>query len=143
MTTSIIAAALAMAPPLYDWSHEVIQHVSGRALSEEYSDDEDHCKFGPEWGAWYTASAVGVIIGLGVGALTGVYLEEIRQAVLWAFGVDLFPLDVYNLTRVPCRIEPLWLVQVTAMAMATGLIVSVLPALRAARHDPLISLRGI
>ena len=88
-------------------------------------------------------TAIGVIIGLGVGALTGVYLEEIRQAVLWAFGVDLFPLDVYNLTRVPCRIEPLWLVQVTAMAMATGLIVSVLPALRAARHDPLISLRGI
>jgi lipoprotein-releasing system permease protein len=88
-------------------------------------------------------TAIGVIIGLVVGALTGVYLEEIRQAVLWAFGVDLFPLDVYNLTRVPCRIEPLWLVQVTAMAMATGLIVSVLPALRAARHDPLISLRGI
>ncbi|MFM1873226.1 MAG: hypothetical protein RL398_2648, partial [Planctomycetota bacterium] len=30
----------------------------------------------------------------------------------------------------------------TAMAMGTGLLVSALPAFRAARHDPLISLRG-
>jgi ABC-type lipoprotein release transport system permease subunit len=75
--------------------------------------------------------------------VTAVYLEEIRQSWLWATGHDLFPLSVYNLTRVPCRIEPLWLLQVTGMAMVTGLIVSVLPALRAARHDPLISLRGV
>lgn len=88
-------------------------------------------------------TAAGVVLGLVGGVITGIYLEEIRQAVLWAFGIDLFPLDVYNLTRVPCRIEPLWLLQVTGMAMVTGLVVSVLPALRAARHDPLISLRGV
>jgi lipoprotein-releasing system permease protein len=88
-------------------------------------------------------TASGVVLGLATGVLTSVYLEEIRQLVLWATGVDLFPLDVYNLTRVPCRIEPLWLVQVTAMAFATGLVVSTVPALRAARHDPLVSLRGV
>ncbi|MCK5944197.1 MAG: ABC transporter permease, partial [Planctomycetes bacterium] len=88
-------------------------------------------------------TACGVLLGLVSGVLTAVYLEEIRQAVLWAFGVDLFPLDVYNLQRVPCRIEPLWLLQVTGMALATGLVVSAIPALRAARHDPLISLRGV
>ena len=84
----------------------------------------------------------GVALGLAVGTLTAAYLEEIRQAVLWATGVDLFPLDVYNLQRVPCRIEPVWLLQVAAMAMTTGLIVSIVPAMRAARHDPLVSLRG-
>jgi lipoprotein-releasing system permease protein len=88
-------------------------------------------------------TVVGVALGLGVGVLTSIYLEEVRQAVLWATGKDLFPLDVYNLQRVPCRIEPLWLLQVTGMALVTGLIVSVLPALRAARHDPLVSLRGV
>jgi lipoprotein-releasing system permease protein len=87
-------------------------------------------------------TAVGVLLGLTSGILTSIYLEEIRQVVLWTFGIDLFPLDVYNLTRVPSRIEPIWLVQVTIMAMITGLVVSVLPALRAARHNPLISLRG-
>ena len=63
--------------------------------------------------------------------------------MLWATGVDLFPLDVYNLTRVPCRIEPTWIAQVTGMALVTGVVVSALPAIRAARHDPLISLRGV
>jgi lipoprotein-releasing system permease protein len=85
----------------------------------------------------------GVALGLGAGVLTATYLEEIRQAVLWSTGVDLFPLDVYNLQRVPCRIEPLWLLQVATMALVTGLVVSTLPALRAARHDPLVSLRGV
>lgn len=88
-------------------------------------------------------TGVGVLLGLGTGVLTAVYLEEIRQALLWATGIDLFPLDVYNLNRVPCRIEPLWLLQVAGMALVTGLIVSAIPALRAARHDPLVSLRGV
>jgi lipoprotein-releasing system permease protein len=87
-------------------------------------------------------TSCGVGLGLITGALTATYLEEIRQALLWATGVDLFPLDVYNLQRVPCRVEPLWLMQVAGMALGTGLIVSVFPALRAARHDPLVSLRG-
>ena len=86
---------------------------------------------------------VGVLLGLTTGVLTSVYLEEIRQGVLWAFGVDLFRLDTYNLTRVPYLIEPIWLLQVTLMALVTGLVVSAIPALRAARHDPLVSLRGV
>ena len=86
-------------------------------------------------------TSCGVLLGLGGGTLIAVYLEEIRQAVLWAFDYDMFPLDVYDLTRVPCRIEPLWMVSVTVMAFAVGLLVSIIPALRAARHDPLVSLR--
>ncbi|HZN41044.1 MAG TPA: FtsX-like permease family protein [Planctomycetota bacterium] len=90
-----------------------------------------------------TITLVGVVAGLATGAVTSIYLEEIRQAIRWAFGIDLFPLDVYNLDRVPCRIDPLWLLQVAGMAFATGFVVSAIPALRAARHDPLVSLRGI
>jgi lipoprotein-releasing system permease protein len=84
----------------------------------------------------------GVVAGTLLGIITGVYLEEVRQAVRWATGIDLFPIDVYNLDRVPCAIEPWWLLQVAAMAFATGAFVSAIPALRAARHDPLVSLRG-
>jgi lipoprotein-releasing system permease protein len=89
-----------------------------------------------------TITLVGVVAGVAAGAVTSIYLEEIRQAIRWAFGIDLFPLDVYNLDRVPCLIDPLWLLQVAGMAFATGFVVSAIPALRAARHDPLVSLRG-
>ena len=69
--------------------------------------------------------------------------KEIRRALRWATGIDLFPIEVYNLDRVPCAIEPLWLLQVAAMALGVGVVVSFLPAWRAARHDPLVSLRGL
>lgn len=89
-----------------------------------------------------TVTALGVALGTATGVVTAVYLEEIRQFVIWSFGVDLFPLDVYNLDRVPSAIDPLWLVQVAVMALGTGFFASALPALRAAFHDPLVSLRG-
>lgn len=88
-----------------------------------------------------TITAAGVALGLVAGAITSIYLEEIRQFLLWATGVDLFPIDVYNLDRVPCALDPWWFAQVAGMALLVGVVVSALPALRAARHDPLVSLR--
>lgn len=84
---------------------------------------------------------VGIAAGLASGVVTAVYLEEIRQGVRWATGVDLFPIDVYNLDRVPCAIDPWWLLLVALVALAVGMLVAAIPALRAARHDPLVSLR--
>jgi lipoprotein-releasing system permease protein len=87
-------------------------------------------------------TVVGIVGGILLGIVTGIYLEEVRQALRWATGIDLFPIDVYNLDRVPSAIDPVWLLQVAGMALLVGFVVSVLPALRAARHDPLVSLRG-
>lgn len=84
----------------------------------------------------------GVVFGTVAGCLSAVYLEEFRQFVLWLFGVDLFPVKVYNLDRVPHELDATWILQVAAMALGTGALVSAWPALRAARHDPLVSLRG-
>jgi lipoprotein-releasing system permease protein len=70
-----------------------------------------------------TITAAGVALGIGTGCVTAVYLEEIRQALRFLFGVDLFPIDVYNLDRVPHAIEPLWLLQVLGMALGTGTVV--------------------
>ncbi|MBM4062272.1 MAG: ABC transporter permease [Planctomycetes bacterium] len=89
-----------------------------------------------------TITGAGVALGLGTGCITAVYLEEVRQVLRWATGIDLFPLEVYNLDRVPWHLDPWWLLQVTLMAFATGFLASALPALRAARHDPLVSLRN-
>jgi lipoprotein-releasing system permease protein len=84
----------------------------------------------------------GIALGTAGGVITAIYLEEVRQALRWLTGIDLFPVEVYNLDRVPCAIDPWWLLQVAAMALVTGLVVSTVPAWRAARHDPLVSLRS-
>jgi lipoprotein-releasing system permease protein len=88
-------------------------------------------------------TAAGIVLGTVLGCLSAVYLEEFRQFVMSLTGIDLFPVKVYNLDRVPYDLNPMWMLQVAAMAAAVGILVSALPALRAARHDPLQSLRGI
>jgi len=86
---------------------------------------------------------IGICLGIVAGCLSAIYLEEFRQFILSLSGVDLFPVKVYNLDRVPHELDPLWILQVTGMAVAVGIVVSAIPALRAARHNPLVSLRGI
>lgn len=85
---------------------------------------------------------LGIALGVVSGCLSAIYLEEFRVFMLGAFGVDLFPVKVYNLDRVPYDLDLAWILQVAGMAFVTGVLVSALPAFRAARHDPLVSLRG-
>jgi lipoprotein-releasing system permease protein len=81
-------------------------------------------------------TVAGLVLGTAVGCLSAVYLMR-----AW-FDVDLFPTRVYNLDRVPHDLDPLWIAQVCGMALGVGAVVSALPAFRAARADPLASLRG-
>ena len=74
------------------------------------------------------------------GTFTGSTLELPNGESM--FEIDLFPTQVYNLTHVPCDLDPWWIVSVAGVAVGLGLIVSGIPAWRAARHDPLQSLRN-
>ena len=49
---------------------------------------------------------------------------------------------LFRSDRVPYELDPIWILQVSGVAAVVGIVVSALPAYRAARHDPLISLRG-
>jgi lipoprotein-releasing system permease protein len=94
-------------------------------------------------GCGLTITLGGIAAGTLAGCLSAVYLEEFRQLVLAVAGIDLFPVKVYNLDRVPHELDPWWMLQVAGMATVVGSLVSLVPAWRAARHDPLVSLRGI
>ncbi|MGE3173586.1 MAG: ABC transporter permease [Planctomycetota bacterium] len=84
----------------------------------------------------------GIALGTITGCLSAIWLDDFRVLVRGLTGVDLFPVKVYNLDRVPHELDPWWILQVAGVAVTVGVLVSALPALRAARHDPLISLRG-
>jgi ABC-type lipoprotein release transport system permease subunit len=84
----------------------------------------------------------GAGLGVALGWYSAVNLDGFNRWLRGTFGVDLFPSAIYNLRQVPSDVDPEWLLMVAALAVGTGVVVSVLPAWRAARHDPLQSLRN-
>ena len=86
-------------------------------------------------------AAVGTVLGILFGCLSAIYLDDFNNWMRASFDVDLFPTTIYNLKRVPHDLDPVWIGQVALMAMGVSMVVSGLPAWRAARHDPIASLR--
>jgi lipoprotein-releasing system permease protein len=87
-------------------------------------------------------AAVGAAVGVVAGCLSSFYLDAFNTWLRASFDIDLFPTRIYNLDRVPYDLDPAWIAQVSVMALGVGLLVSGLPAWRAARHNPVESLRN-
>ena len=85
---------------------------------------------------------VGTIAGVGLGTLFCAYIEEIRQMLIWLTGANLFPAEVYFLERMPARVLPKDLLQVTAMALTLSFLSTLYPAWRAANTEPVEALRN-
>ena len=86
-------------------------------------------------------AVAGAVLGILLGCLSAVYLDDFNQWLRASFEIDLFPTTVYNLRRVPYELDSVWIAQVGAMALGVGIVVSGVPAWRASRHDPVTSLR--
>ncbi|MBI5850792.1 MAG: ABC transporter permease [Planctomycetes bacterium] len=87
-------------------------------------------------------ATVGAVLGVGLGCLSAIGLDDFNTAMRAVFDVDLFPVRVYNLKRVPYELDPTWIGQVAGVAIALGALVAAVPAWRASRHDPAVSLRN-
>jgi lipoprotein-releasing system permease protein len=83
----------------------------------------------------------GTLVGWGLGVLVAVNIEAIRQFLSRAFGIVLFPPDIYHLTRLPEIIEPHEVMSVILMALVLSFLATLYPSWRAARLDPVEALR--
>ncbi len=83
-------------------------------------------------------------LGCGLGAVLGYFsarhLNDFNDWLVANTGLAIFPTDLYDLERIPYRIEGAWLTQVLVAAFVLSLAVSYLPARRAARMDPVKAL---
>ena len=86
-------------------------------------------------------SGLGACIGAVAGCVSAINLERFNQVLRDQFDIDLFPAQVYFLKRVPYSLDPVWILLVVAIAMGFGVLAAAIPAIRAARQDPLRSLR--
>ena len=91
---------------------------------------------------------VGVIIGTSatifgilLGVIFSMYIENFRQFLSDIFNISLFPEEIYFLSTMPSEINPSSIFLISLFSILLTIIVSIFPALKAAKLDPVQSLK--
>jgi lipoprotein-releasing system permease protein len=84
---------------------------------------------------------VGTLAGLILGVLVCLNIEEIRQAIAWLTSTQLFPSEIYFLSRMPAEMDLGEVTTVVLMALGLSIAATFYPSWRAARLDPVEALR--
>jgi lipoprotein-releasing system permease protein len=85
---------------------------------------------------------LGTLIGLGLGVVFCANIEKIRQFVQIITGTKLFDPTVYYLESLPARLDWHQVVEVVVMSFALSLLATIYPSWRAAKIDPIETLRS-
>ncbi|HKG77441.1 MAG TPA: lipoprotein-releasing ABC transporter permease subunit [Beijerinckiaceae bacterium] len=84
---------------------------------------------------------VGTIAGFMLGLLLALNVETIRQVIGRLTNTNLFPAELYFLSRLPADVNASEVVTVVGMALILSLLATLYPSWRAARLDPVQALR--
>jgi lipoprotein-releasing system permease protein len=92
-----------------------------------------------------TGTAIGVIgtlTGLVVGTVFCANIEKLRQFLSWVTSTELFPPDLYFLSKLPAEMDLGETTAVVVLALTLSFMATLYPSWRAARLDPVEALRG-
>lgn len=81
------------------------------------------------------------LLGCLSGVLIALNINQIDNGLESLFGVRIFQRDIFTFSEIPVEIEPLFVTAVFVVTLFFAFICDLLPALRAARMDPVAALR--
>jgi len=91
---------------------------------------------------------IGVIIGttatffgIFLGVLFSLYIENLREFLSSTFNISLFPEEIYFLSTMPSEINPKSIFIISLCSIFITIIVSIFPALKASKLDPVKGLK--
>jgi lipoprotein-releasing system permease protein len=85
--------------------------------------------------------AVGALLGLILGLIISWNIESVRQGLSWLFGVELYPAQVYFLSKMRADINPVEVAVIVTTAFVLAVLATLYPSWRASRMDPVDALR--
>lgn len=84
---------------------------------------------------------VGTLGGFAIGLWFSLNIETIRQWIQNVTGTELFAAEIYFLSQLPSRVDPLEVLATVLMALGLSFLATLYPSWRAARLDPAEALR--
>ena len=88
-----------------------------------------------------TIGTSATIFGVLLGVTFSLYIENLRQFISSVFNISLFPEEIYFLSTMPSEINPSSIFIISLCSILITIIVSIFPALKAAKLDPIKSLK--
>jgi lipoprotein-releasing system permease protein len=84
---------------------------------------------------------VGTLAGFLLGLVICLNVESIRRFVTWASGTEVFSPELYYLSQLPAKMDPVQTAGIVLMSLALSFAATLYPSWRAARLDPVEALR--
>jgi lipoprotein-releasing system permease protein len=84
---------------------------------------------------------IGTLLGFIVGLAFASNIETLRQWIESMTGTELFAAEIYFLSQLPAKVEPMEVATVVAMGLGLSFLATLYPSWRAARIDPAEALR--
>ncbi len=81
------------------------------------------------------------VFGIFLGVTFSIYVENLRQVLSSIFDISLFPEEIYFLSTMPSEINPVSIFIISLCSIVITILVSIFPALKAAKLDPIKSLK--
>ena len=81
------------------------------------------------------------LFGIFLGVMFSFYIENLREFLSNTFNLNLFPEEIYFLSTMPSEINPISIFIISTCSIFVTIIVSIFPAIKASKLDPVKGLK--